>query len=114
MPTSSYADVSEGSCALGRQRECEAFDQGIALMRAARGADFAAQREAARFMQTLWGYLIRDLAHPANDLSDELKANLISIGLWVLRETDAIVSGAKMEWDALIEINTTVREGLAP
>jgi flagellar biosynthesis activator protein FlaF len=111
LPASFYADVTEDSGTVGREREREAFDRGIAMMRSA--ADGATNQEAARYMQELWGFLIRDLASPNNDLSDDLKANLISIGLWVLRETDAIITGAKAGWDALIDINTTVREGLA-
>ncbi len=65
------------------------------------------------YQQALWGILIRDLSDPANDLSDDLKANLISIGLWVMRETDAIVAGKSQNWRGLIDINRTIREGLA-
>lgn len=113
MPANHYADVSEASSFTGREREREAFDHGIALMRAAIGSDDERRLQAARFMQDLWRFLIRDLTDPTNDLSIELKANLISIGLWVIREIDAIVGGTKDGWVALIDINTTVREGLA-
>lgn len=115
MPASSYADVSEGGSDIGRAHEREAFDHGLALMAAANGQPGISTegREAVRYMQQLWRYLIRDLADPANDLSDQLRGNLISIGLWVIRETDAIICGRKNDWTALIEINKTVREGLA-
>ncbi len=115
MTASIYADVTMGSSLVGREQECEAFDTGIALMEAARAdpGDFARKRDAARHVQTLWGYLIKDMSQPANDLSDELKGNLISIGLWVIREADAILGGHKDDWTPLIDINKTVREGLA-
>lgn len=91
-----------------------AFDQGLALLKEARDApdDVNKCREAARHMQLLWSFLIKDLTHPANDLSDDLKGNLVSIGLWVIRETDAILAGRSSNWAALIDINSTVREGL--
>ncbi|RAI00219.1 flagellar biosynthesis regulator FlhF [Acuticoccus sediminis] len=115
MTASIYADVTMGSSAVGREQECEAFDIGIALMEAARAEpdSFDRTRDAARHVQTLWGFLIKDLSQPANDLSEELKANLISIGLWVIRETDAILGGHKSDWTPVIDINRTVREGLA-
>ena len=115
MPASSYADVTRGSSQLGREREREAFDHGLSLMEHANASPDEAKRshDAARYMQQLWGFLIRDLANPGNDLSQELKGNLISIGLWVIRETDAIVAGRKTDWAPIIDINKTVREGLA-
>lgn len=115
MLASMYADVSQGSSSVGREQEREAFDKGIALMEAAdaQPEDFSRRRDAARHVQTLWGYLIKDLSEPANDLSEDLKGNLISIGLWVIREADAIVAGRKDDWAPIIDINKTVREGLA-
>ena len=79
MTASIYADVSQGCSVLGREQECEAFDTGIALMQAAQAdpGNFDRKRDAARHVQTLWGYLIKDLSRPANDLSDDLKGNLV-------------------------------------
>ncbi len=110
-----YADVHQGSSTVGREEEREAFDMAIALMNAAHASpcDGRQSRNAARHVQLLWGYLIKDLTHPGNDLSDELKANLISIGLWVMREADAIIAGRRSDWSPLIDINATVREGLS-
>ncbi|MEM9223082.1 MAG: flagellar biosynthesis regulator FlaF [Pseudomonadota bacterium] len=115
MAADSYLDVSRASPEVGRQQEGQAFDDGIALMKVARNSpqDVGAAVESVRYMQSLWGFLIRDLNSPQNDLSDELKANLISIGLWVLRECDLVLAGHTENWDTLIEINMTVREGLS-
>ncbi|XWN32981.1 MAG: flagellar biosynthesis regulator FlaF [Devosia sp.] len=114
MQAETYVAMSEQSSSLSREREREAFDQGIALLEAAQSAPLGAnvRLEATRYMQTLWGFLIRDLTDPRNDLSPELKANLVSIGLWIMKETDAIVAGQRENWAGLIEINRTVREGL--
>lgn len=115
MQANAYEDVCALSSDVLRDRERVAFDEGIALLKAAQKSpdDLEARRAAARHMQTLWAFLIKDLTNPANDLSEDLKSNLVSIGLWVIRETDAILAGRSDNWGSLIEINGTVREGLA-
>lgn len=111
----SYVDVCESSSETARENERRAFDKGLALLEAAASAPPQSRHghEAVSYQQALWGILIRDLSDPANDLSDDLKANLISIGLWVMRETDAIIAGRSQNWRGLIDINRTIREGLA-
>ena len=115
MPADTYADVRQTSSEVGRERERIAFDRAIALLEAARAAphdDIATRREAIRTVQALWRFLIRDLAHPANDLTGDLKDNLIAIGLWSIREADSLVAGHTHDWAPLIEIQQTVRKGL--
>ena len=46
--------------------------------------------EAVLFVRRLWGILIEDLARPENDLPQTLRADLISIGLWIMREAEQI------------------------
>lgn len=115
MLSNAYADVTQGSSDVAREQESIAFDDGLALMEVAQGdpENVARRLDAARHMQILWRYLIKDLSNPANDLSDELKANLVSIGLWSLREVNSILAERKSDWAALIDINRTVREGLS-
>ena len=115
MQAFAYQDVRESSSDVAREQERLAFDQAIALMEGARSSpdELERRREATRTVQILWGYLIRDLSNPANDLSDELKGNLISIGLWVVKEADSILAGESENWAGLIDINRTIREGLA-
>ncbi len=115
MQAVSYEDIRQTSSEVARDQEREAFDRGIALMEAARDDPEATgpRHAAIRYMQTLWSFLIRDLSDPANGLSDELKGNLMSIGLWTIRESDAILAGQSDNWAGLIDINRTVREGLS-
>ena len=50
----------------------------------------AAQREAIEalfFVNRVWVRFIEDLGSPENELEQELRANLISIGIWVLRRS---------------------------
>jgi flagellar protein FlaF len=115
LPADSYVDVRQASSEVGRERERAAFDHCIALLERARDApdDPEATREALRTIQILWRFLIKDLASPANDLSEEIKDDLVAIGLWVIGEADAITAGTSQNWAGLIDINRTVREGLA-
>ena len=53
-----------------------------------------------------------DLNNPENALPDQLRAGLISIGIWVNREIDRINSGAATDLTPLIEINEIIRDGL--
>lgn len=115
MHPNTYADMCASASDNSRERERIAFDQGIALLEAAQGspAEAKVRREATRYMQILWSFLIRDLSDPANDLSDELKQNLVAIGVWVIKEADAILAGRSENWAGLIDINRSIREGLS-
>lgn len=115
MRAETYVLMRQMAPELAREQEAEAFDTGIRLMEEAKDAPLRSQQviEATRHMHQLWSYLIKDLSDPTNDLSDELKANLISIGLWVLRETENILAGRSNNWAGLIDINRTVRKGLS-
>jgi flagellar biosynthesis activator protein FlaF len=60
----------------------------------------------------LWGYLIEDLARPDNDLPQKLRADLISIGLWMMREAEQIRLEASSNFKGLIDVSTAIRDGL--
>ncbi len=64
------------------------------------------------FLQRLWTAFVQDLAHPDNELPDKLKAQLISIGFWVMRESSRVALGEHNDLNALIDINTMIQEGL--
>jgi flagellar protein FlaF len=110
----SYAEVVEDAPRECRQREYDVFDRAIELLKAADGLPSRSPQmsEAIEFLQRLWTALVKDLAHPDNDLPDKLKAQLISIGFWVMGETGRIAFGEHNDLTALIDINTMIQEGL--
>ena len=110
----SYAEVIEDSSRDLRQREFEIFDRAIHMMKAAEGmpAQSPEMIDAIVFVQRLWTFLIKDLGHPDNGFPDQLKGQLISIGLWVMRESDRVVRGEQKSLEALIDINAMIQEGL--
>ncbi len=56
---------------------------------------------------------IIDLSSEGNQLPKELRAQIIGLGLWVGRETIQVLDGTG-DIDALINVNRTIMEGLAP
>ena|SRR6185436_1966673 len=110
----SYAEVLEASGGEGRSREQVAFDHALELLRAAEehGPQSAEARTAITYIQKLWNFLIEDLANPTNSLAEQLRADLISVGIWVIREADRILLDPKKTFSTLIEVNTNIRNGL--
>lgn len=110
----SYAEIVEDTFADTRAREREAVEQAVQLLRRAQAAGAASREtvEALHYVRQLWAILIEDLASSENDLPQKLRADLISIGLWVMREAEAIRLGQTEDFAAIIEINQTIAEGL--
>lgn len=62
--------------------------------------------------QDLWGKILFDLADPANELSESLRAQLISLSLFVDRHTGAVLAG-KAEVAPLVRLNRSIMLGLS-
>lgn len=62
--------------------------------------------------QLFWNMLKNDLASKGNSLTTELKGSLLSIALWVERETNSVMGGAAGVLD-LIAVNQNIIAGLA-
>lgn len=110
----SYAEILEDASDECRQRERMAFDHAISLLKmaAAKGVSSVESSDAVAFVHRLWTVLIEDLMNPENGLPEALRAQLISIGLWMMKEADMIREGQSENFSALIDINTMIRDGL--
>ncbi|WP_173934808.1 flagellar biosynthesis regulator FlaF [Chelativorans sp. Marseille-P2723] len=110
----SYDEVQSDSVADAKDRERQLLAKSIDLLKTARkaGAQSRESIEAILFMNRIWTSLIEDLGHPDNALPKELRANLISIGLWLLREGEDVRQGRSDNFDGLIEISEIIRDGL--
>lgn len=110
----SYAQVVEDSGREARRREREAFERAIALLRLAEesGPGSPEAAEALFFLQRLWTILTTDLASDENALPTTLRSGLISIGIWIAKEVEAIRAGRTKSFLGLIDINTIICEGL--
>ena len=110
----SYAEVTQDSSATARDREREALDRMLDALRRAEAAGTRSREavEAIYLTRNLWALLVEDLANPENALPEELRAGLISIGLWIMREAEALRLGQRDSFAAMIEITTMIRDGL--
>jgi flagellar protein FlaF len=110
----SYAEVVEESGEDSRAREGQALERSVELLRRAEesGSGTRESIEALLYCTRLWTMLIEDLGQPDNDLPVELRAGLISIGLWVIKEAERVRLGESSNFRGMIEIISIVREGL--
>jgi flagellar protein FlaF len=110
----SYADIQSDSIADAKNRERQLLDRSIDLLVAAqaKGAKSIQTIEALHFLNRIWTTFIDDLGKPDNELPKELRANLIPIGLWLLREADAIRRGDSDNFSGLIDISQIIRDGI--
>lgn len=63
--------------------------------------------------QRLWSTLMADLSTEGNALPDELKAQLLSLGIWVHKHTTAVIAG-EAKPQPLVDVNRIVLQGLQP
>lgn len=110
----SYADVQEDGVAEAREREREAINHSISLLTAAKakGVESREAIEAVYFVSRLWVRFVEDLASPENQLEEELRANLISIGIWVIKESERIRLRESNNFQGIIDISIIIRDGL--
>ncbi len=98
-----------------REAEYRLFGQVTrALMAAAEAdeGDLRARIDALDWNRRLWSALAADCSEPTNGLSMSLRAQLISISLWVGRHTSAVMRGEEEIAD-LIDINRIIMQGLS-
>lgn len=114
MYKAAYASEVDASPGVAREREQRAFDHSIQLLEIAEaeGPETREAVEALYFARRLWSLLLEDLAREENELPDDLRANLISIGLWVIRECEEIRRGNSKSFAGIIEVSKLVRVGL--
>lgn len=85
-----------------------------ALMDAAKldPADFAGRIEALDWNRRVWCALATDCASPGNSLEPQLRAQIVSLSLWVSRHTSAVMRRQE-QIEPLIEVNRIIMQGLA-
>jgi flagellar protein FlaF len=110
----SYADIQTDSVADARDRERQILTRSISLLMDAskNGPQSMQAVEALHFMNRVWTTFVEDLGSPENALPKELRANLISIGLWLLREGEEVRQGRSDNFEGLIEVSQIIRDGM--
>ena len=109
-----YNEVIENSRQTMRARERQAMDRVIAMLRTAqeKGPGSRERVEALFYLRRLWMIFLDDLNDPNNELPEQLRAGIISIGIWMMKEIDRVRGGATNDLTPMIEINALIRDGL--
>jgi flagellar protein FlaF len=109
-----YNEVIEESRQTMRARERQAMDRVIAMLRSAQetGPQSRERVEALFYLRRLWMIFLNDLNDPNNELPDQLRAGIISIGIWMNKEIDRVRGGTANDLTPMIEINALIRDGL--
>lgn len=110
----SYAEILNDDQDESREREWLVLGRAIELLKMAqaKGVKSPEAEEAVYYLHRLWSFFIENLLSADNALPDEVRAALVSIGMWIVNEAERIQRGDSENFAALIEINTTVRDGL--
>jgi flagellar protein FlaF len=98
-----------------REVEAMAFTKAAVMMSDARAKadDKDALSQALRFNHLLWTIIQADITEPSNTLPPELKANIMSLSLFVDKQTTAVLRSRNAEEvEILITINRNLAAGL--
>ena len=109
-----YNEAVEDSHQTMRARERAAMDRVIGMLRAAqeKGPLSRERIEALFYLRRLWTIFLDDLQDPHNELPQQLRAGIISIGIWMMKEIDRVRARATDDLAPMIEINEIIRDGL--
>ena len=69
--------------------------------------------DALNWNNQVWDAFVEDVGTEGNALPRELRAAIVSLGIWVSRETNAVVSG-NGDIDSLISVNQAIMRWLNP
>ncbi len=110
----SYAEIMEEGVAVSKDRERQVLERSIALLKAAVTAGGYGKEavEAVYFTRRVWIRFIEDLGNPENQLEEELRANLISIAIWILKEVEKIRKRESSNFQGIIDITTIIKDGI--
>ncbi|SNY92147.1 flagellar protein FlaF [Cohaesibacter sp. ES.047] len=118
MYTAYYAECSDLSSELSRNNEWSALDNVISGLKMAKeeGYTTTQARQALHNTLMVWSFLLEDLSDNDNDFPEQLRADLISIGIFIIKQIGRIFQAQSEDIESdvagLIDINTAIRDGL--
>jgi flagellar biosynthesis activator protein FlaF len=115
MYQDSYREVLDNASQTVRANERAAILHSVRLLERAEaaGPDSREAIEAILFLKRLWEFFLVHLASEESQLPNQLRADLISVGLSILREAERIREGEVREFSALKEISQIIADGLS-
>ncbi|MBA5723546.1 flagellar biosynthesis regulator FlaF [Candidatus Liberibacter sp.] len=109
-----YDEALQESSIEARRRESLVLEKSISLLSTARHCDRNSREiiEALFYTNRVWTTFIQDLNSFENQLPKDLKINLISIGLWILKECDRIRRNESNNYQGIIDVISIIKDGL--
>ncbi|MHB1206317.1 MAG: flagellar biosynthesis regulator FlaF [Rhodospirillaceae bacterium] len=98
-----------------REVEAMAFTKAALMLEDAKKSanNIEEYSKALRFNHLLWTIIQADLTEPDNNLPDEIKANVMSLSIFVDKQTTKALRGSNpTDLDVLININRNLAAGL--
>lgn len=110
-----YDEVMVDSCSDARSREREVLERSAGLLRNAMQQNRYSQEAVAAIFFTgkIWRALLADLASPDNQLDEGLRSQIISVGLWILKQCETCRLTRSIDFLGIIEVNSIIGAGLA-
>lgn len=114
MTLASYDAEIEDSGLEARSRERRALNHGIGLLQQVQAGNLTLpeQTDAFLYIRDLWAFFVQDLSNPRNGLPEQLRAQLISIGLWVVKEAERNREAQLCDVADLVAVNVAIRDSL--
>ena len=97
-----------------REIEAMAFTKAALMLEEAKTTldDYDAYSSALKFNQLLWTIIQADVVDKENKLPPQIKANILSLSIFVDRQTIKALANTKDYLEVLININKNLAEGL--
>ena len=109
-----YEEIISDEQGTTRASEREILQQTISAMEESDNSpdDGLRRVKAIHFVREIWSYFLNDLASSENETSPELKASLISIGIFTIKHLERMRQERTLTFKPLIEISNIIEKGL--
>jgi flagellar protein FlaF len=109
-----YSDIVEDGQQEARSSEKEVIERSIIQMRESDNSPEDLQARVLAISETtrIWSYFLNDLASAENENSDEFRATLISIGIFIMKHLDKMRRDESIKFAPVREISETIAAGL--
>ena len=107
-----YEDIASEDQGSARSSESELLAQAIAAMEQSDQApqDAVQRISAVHFVRQVWSFFVSDLASPDNAMPAELRASLVSIGIFIIKHLDRMRDDRSIKFEPVIEISRTIQK----
>lgn len=114
MLNRAYLEVAEDGQEDARAGEREVIANCIDQMRLSddNPGDNIGRIKTINYVTRVWNYLLNDLASGENHSSDEFKATLISIGIFIMKHTDKMRRDPEIPFKPVKEISEIILAGM--